>query len=348
MLKFSPYVFWALTALSLSQPALSEIRFPELPSKNKPLSVYLQTEYFRTNANYTNFGQYVDLPNNNSFQYIALHPRLSYSPLPYYINFKLFANSFYASSKTTGEERSVFRPTVLGGGFQVYHKIKTFYGGFELRGGAPLYKNFFEQPNEIILGDGSYFVEPGIWLLVSPSEKFYVYFNTAFRYRFSASLSGRLFNRLGGVLKTQHIDAGLAANSFISLPTNSQERQIDRVNNILKTVNGASYTFYSIKPSVLSWAAWLKLKYQPVFATLYFNLDTLGSNYAKGFSFGLITKLQWHTKLSIIHRKRRMDFDFEDRDATSEDSPYFKEEEDPYNKEKLNKELKQELRFLKR
>ena len=329
---------------------LCELRFPEFPSKNKPVSFNLHTEYFRSHSNYTHFGQYADLPDKNFFQYVAVHPSLSYSPFPYYLNFELFANSFYASSKSMGTSRDVFRPTVAGIGFNIYHKIQTFYAGLELRGGIPLYKNFFEKTNEIILGDGAYFIEPGLWLLFNPSQIFYVYYNTAFRYRM-AHLSGLLFNRLGGVLKTQHTDAGLAVHSFISLPSNSQERPVNQVEDRLKTVNGGSYTFYSIKPSVLAWTAWLELKFQPIFTKIYFNLNTLGNNYARGFSFGLVTKFKWSTKPSITERKRVMRFRFdEDEEETapsSERNSYFEEEDDLYNKKNINQELKQELNFLK-
>lgn len=353
MMKFNPYTLLILAVCFFSLPALSEIRWPEIPSKNKPLSFSVQTEYFRTHSNYSDSEglfstKYYDLPDENFFQYIAIHPRLSYSPLPYYLNLELFANNFYAASKTENVNRTVFRPTHIGGAFQIYHKLKTAYFGFELRGAVPL---FFRNLNdEIILTDGAYFIEPGLWFLFQPSKMFYVYYNTAFRYRMS-QLSGILFNTLGGVVKTRYTDAGMSVRTFISLNSNSQARSAEQVEQLLKTVNGGSYTFFSVKPSVLAWTAWMELKFKPVFTKIFFNVDTLGKNYAKGFSFGMVTKLQWSTKSSFLDREEEvLRFNFDDNgyqeSSPSKKSSYFEEEEDPYT-EDMNKELKKELKSLK-
>ena len=358
MMKLNPRILMTLTCLCFSPPALSELRWPEFPSKNKPLSVSLQTEFFRTHSNYTQFGQYVDLPNENFFQYVAFSPSISYSPFLHYINFDLFANSFYASSKTLNTRRDVpFQPTVLGGGARFYYRFQSFYSGFELRGGLPLSGNF-QSSDDMILGDGAYFVEPGLWFLFQPSKMFYVYANTAFRYRMSSPsdiLSGLLFNRLGGVLQTRNMDAGISIDSFFSLLPDQFTDQPEKRWELIKKTNGGSYKFYSVNPSVFSWTTWMELKFQPVFTKIYFNLDTLGQNYAKGFSFGLITKLKWSTKSSIIDRKRNtMRFDFNEEDfgdsttkPDSKEESYFEEKEDPYNRESINKELKQELRSLR-
>jgi len=348
MLKLYFFSFISFITCFWSKTTLSEIRFPEIPSKNKPLVFDLQKEYFRTHSNYTNLGQYVDLPSRNFFQYMALHPRLSYSPLPYYINFNIFANSFYVTSKTQTATRSVFRPTVLGGGFEAYYKFKKFYTGFEFRGGAPLYNNFFRQSDELIVGDGSYFVEPGFWFFATPSPTFYIYFNTAFRYRFNLALSSLLFNRIGGVLKTQYINAGIGLNSFMAIHTSPEERDNNEVHKLLLSTNAGSYTFFSVQPSALSGTTWLEFKFKPLFTTLYFNLNTIGKNYARGFSFGINTKLKWNTKSSIFKTKKHR-FDLDDIDSdTHGDSSYFKEENDPYNKGDVKKELKQEINSLKK
>ena len=118
MIKFNSYIFFICLCLSL--PALSELRFPEIPSKNKPLSIKLQTEYYQTRSNYLQLGNYADLPAENYFRYIAIHPSLSYSPFPLYINFEIFANNFYAFSKTLNTRREVFRPAVLGAGLSFF------------------------------------------------------------------------------------------------------------------------------------------------------------------------------------------------------------------------------------
>ncbi len=344
--------------IGLSLPALAELRFPEIPSKNQPFAFKLQTEYFQTHANYEALGQYKNLPDKNYFRYIAFHPSLSYSPFPLYINFEIFANSFYGSSQTQNVRRELlFKPTAAGAGVKIFHKIKTAYIGGEFRGGIPLYSSFQQTPNEIIVGDGAYFVEPGIWLLFQPSEKFYIYLNSAFRYRFF-HLSSLLFARLGGVLQfTPHVDAGMAIDSFFSLLADEYSSQPEQRRSLLKKANAGSYKFYSVNPSVfLSWAAWTELKFKPLFTKIYFHLDTLGQNYAKGFSLGLSMKLKWSAKSSIVDRRSGIRFDFneenssfdpEEESRSKKSRSYFEEEEDPYGEKNLNEELKQELDSLR-
>ncbi len=332
--------------------AVSNLRFPEWPSKSQPLNISLQTEFFRTQANYTQLGLYDDLPDESYFQYTAIHPRITYSPLSW-THFELFANSFYAMSKKQNIQRDVFRVALVGGGFAFYKNLNFLTAGLELRGGVPLLGNF-QTPDELIVGDGAYFVEPGLWLLFQPTKVVYIYGHTAFRYRMF-SLSGLLWGRLGGVLQTQYIDAGLGLDSFYSLIPDQYSLQPQFRWDPIEKVNAGSYKFYSVDPAVLSWIAWMEFKFQPLFAKIYFNLDSLGKNYAKGFSFGLVTTLRFNTRSSIADKRRGSTFDPEDFEAEEDlekrpakkDSSYFKEEADPYEKKGMSQELKEELNTLR-
>ena len=362
LIKSFLYLWLIITSL----PALAETRLPEIPSKSQPLSVQLQTEFFRTQANYITFGQYADLPNNDFFQYVSFRPTVSYSPFQNYINFSLFANSFFASSKNENKEYLLpFQVSSVGVGASFYHKIQTLFIGLELRGGVPLYKGF-QNPQEIVVGDGAYFAEPGLWLIFQPSKIFYIYNHTAFRWR-SAGLSSLLFASLGGVVESEFISFGLSLDSFFSLLIHDHfTSQASRRLNILKTANAGSHKFYSVNPSVLSGTAWAEFKFDPLFTTLYVNLDTMGENYAKGFSVGLMTKFQWSMKSSFIDKKRKnktyLDFEgWEEEEERTQNkvqkqkkSSYFEEEDDsslfqddpPDTNQDMNQELKDELNLL--
>ena len=366
-----------LLCITISFSALSEVRFPDIPSKSQPLSFSLQTEFFRSQANYTSFGQYVALAENDFFQYVSFHPTLSYSPFKRYISFSLFANSFFAKSP---KHVLPFQVSLAGAGVSFYHKIKTLFIGLELRGGFPLYKNFqnYQKPNTevtvgdgsysedpIVVGDGAYFAEPGLWLIFKPSKIFHIYNHTSFRWR-SAGLSSLLSSSLGGVLESEFITAGLSFDTFFSLFIQDQfSNQPEQRTAILKKANAGSLKFYSVNPSVLSTTAWAEFKFKPFFTTLYVNLDTIGQNYAKGFSIGLMTKFKWSTKTSFIHRKRKsnsfLNLDDFDEKETNRQEPteksYFEEEDDSSlletekQEEKLeskniNQELKDELSLL--
>ena len=73
-------VLLTIALFVLSFPVLSEISFPEFPSRNKPLTIRLQTEFFQTSANFINeWNKYQDLKittkkEENFFQYIAFKP----------------------------------------------------------------------------------------------------------------------------------------------------------------------------------------------------------------------------------------------------------------------------------
>ena len=367
----------------ISFSTLAEVRLPEIPSKSQPLSFSLQTEFFRSQANYTRFGQYVALPENDFFQYVSFLPTLSYSPFKHYISFSLFANSFYAESeKGENRYRLPFQVSAIGAGFNVYHKIKTLFIGLELRGGLPLYKNFenYQAPangiafgnvgngktsqEPVVVGDGAYFAEPGLWFIFQPSKMFYIYNHTFFRWR-SAGLSSILFSSLGAVLESEFITAGLSFDTFFSLFILDRfSTQPNHRLNILKTANAGSLKFYSVNPSALSGTVWTKFKFKPFFTTLYVNLDTIGQNYAKGFSVGLITKFQWSTKSSYMRKKRKSSsfLDFEEMDEKPaspqkmEEKTYFEEEDDSSlfdqaeekksKSKNINQELKDELNLL--
>ena len=335
--------------LCLSQPALSDLSFPEIPSKNRPLSISLQTEFFRSTGNYIEW-VWDDLPDENYLQYVGFYPVFRYSPF-YYFDFQIFAKNFYAESKTQETKRNVLRTSFIGGGVSFYHRYKTIYLGLEMKGGIPLHRKDFEGPDEMIIGDGTYFVEPGFWFLFRPTRKFYLHYNTAFRYRMSG-LSSLLFNRVGGFLRTKNTDFGFFVNSFVSVLSDNQQRGT-RLESLQK-VNGGSFRFRSFNPSVLSFTFWMEFKFKPAFVKLYLDKDSFGKYYARGFNVGLITTLRWNTKPPTLKRKRKTrSFDFdEDYEAPSSESPskeksYFKEEKDPYGKEKMNRELREELRSLR-
>ena len=370
--------FFPLCAV-ISFSAFADVRLPEIPSKSQPLSFSLQTEFFRSQANYSHFGQYVLLPENDFFQYASFSPTVSYSPFAHYISFSLFAKSFYAQSSKEDKKLVLpFQVSSVGAGLSLYHKIKSLFIGLEFRGGLPLYKDFenYQAPytaitlknaensqDSIVVGDGAYFAEPGLWFIFQPSRIFHIYNHTAFRWR-SAGLSSILLSSLGGVLESEFITAGLSLDTFFSLFFYDQfSAQPEQRLKLLKTSNAGSLKFYSVNPSVLSATVWSEFKFKPFFTTLYVNLDTIGKNYAKGFSIGLITKFQWSAKSSYMRQKRKSGgfFDFddieEDKTQEPEEKTYFEEKDDSslfdqQTEEEapippdMNQELKEELNLL--
>ena len=346
------FILFPLIFLCLSHSALSELNFPEFPSKRRPFSISLQTEFFHSSKNYIEW-KWDDLPDENYFQYFGFYPMIRYSPFSY-ISVQLFSKNFYAISKTLDSRRNVLQTSLVGGGVNLYHKYKTAYLGFELKAGVPLNRGVLVNPDEMIIEDGTYFVEPGVWLLLRPSRNFYLHYNSAFRFRM-LDLSSLWFNRLGGFLKTRHADFGASVDSFFSIFSDDKFTSQPQTRwEPLQRVNGGSFKFRSVNPSSLSFTFWMEFKFKPVFIRLYFNQNSFGRHYAKGFNLGLITTVKWNTKSSVLKRKRKTkSFDFDEgfsdpgSSSSSKGKSYFEEEDDPYNKEKINRELKEELRSLR-
>ena len=355
------YFFIAL--IFFAGPALAHFQTVEIPSNQKPLTVSLQSELFRSQANYTKPNTYEVLPDGHFFTSVLVRPKISYSPLRHLIRFNVFMDNIYASATRPGQASPyVFYPTSVGGGVEFYHKIQTFFMGLNLLGGYPLYKDFVNQnPPQIIVGDGAYFGEVALAFLFQPVDNFQLYNRTAFRFRGSGLSSLGMFN-LGGVLDSPYISAGLSVDSFVSIfKLDNYSGQEDFRHGLLVTSNAGSFKFYSVNPSVISFTGWVDFKYNVFKTKLYLNLDSWGKNYAKGLSLGLIAQWTWNTasRKSFLEKKKNRDFGLErvlspnrQKAPPAESSSYFKEEQDPYlepspsKKKPINSELQEELELL--
>ena len=351
--------YFLISILFVGAPALSHFKPMEIPSDQKPLSISLQTEFFRSQANYLQFGNYVDLDSENSFLSVLIRPKVSYSPLRHLISLNVFMENFYAQSQTKTKNYELgFKPSLIGGGTDFHHKIQNFFIGLSVLGAYPLYKNF-QNPEEIIVGDGAYYGEAALSFLFMLSKNFHLYSRKAFRYRGSGLSSLALWNA-GAVLDSKYISTGASMDSFFSLLIPDRFSQTPKTRwNQLKTANAGSHKFYSVNPSVLSFTGWIDFHYNFMKTSLYFNLDTLGQNYAKGLSLGLIIKGKWNTasKRPFFEKKKKQYFEFGEwsqkspvrKSRKKEDPSYFEEEEDPYSNDesdKINLELREELNLL--
>ena len=358
-----------ILCFSFSSSARAYIRQPHPPAA-KSLELSLQTEFFRSNANYLKWSEYATLPPENSFQYVFLKPQFSYSPFKnHYIRLSGFADNFYALSQTSQKSYELpFKLSVLGGSVYLYHKIQSLFIGLKLTGAYSLHsvhKLVLNNPltiqsNEIIVGETASYFEPALSFIFKPSEYFYLYNQVSLRYR-TAGLSSLIFLNLGAAVTSHNFSFGLSLDTFFSTFildrfTNSPASR----HNILEGANAGSYKFYSVNPSVVSGTLWLDFKYNFFNTNLYINLDTLGKNYGKGLTIGLITRFKWllQSKDSFLEKKRRKKnqyIDFRKRGDSlnhmnnqreNKEKSYFEETEDPYMKNDINLELREELHLL--
>ena len=346
-------------------PQLSEAGFfsnlPRLPEKGKPVSLQLQTEYYRTSGNYKTpknfwmiFGEYDDLSDKNELWSLRLDPSVSYSPYRW-LTLDLFLHTLWVNTQTGGRPRDLYQPVAAGGGFTAYKRLKSSYLAFEFKGGAPLIK-IPPNTDDVVAGDGAYFAEPGLRFIFQPRSRiFYLFYSARFRYR-TNGLSSLLFNTAGGVLKTDLADIGASADVFMPVISDIYSLRAEERWRITDRVNGGSYKFFSVDPRAVSFNIWTNWNFfKPHRFTVYASFDTSGQNYARGLALGAIASIQWKTGKGRRESSRKsleaLGLEYEEAEE-DEDKPrggkdeYFEEESDPQSPF-ADKELKRELRRLR-
>ena len=366
--KFFSYPFLWLFFIGLAvSKANAEVRFFNMPSKDKPISISIRTEYFTSSANYSDseYGQrafqWSSLEKDGFFTYTGFYPEIRYSPVAVQSSVFIFAESFFAKSKS---HTLNFRPTLVGGGMDFFFEWKrNLYAGAEIRAGAPLYAYLynpqFSYEEEVVVGNRVFFVEPGLWFAFQHEKIFFIHLNTAFRFR--ESLSSLWFNQLGAYFQIKRdLRLGGSVDSFFSVLGDEFSNQPEKRHSLLNKTSSGSRKFQSVNPWALSFTGYISGSFfQPLWLKLYLNMDTIGSNYAKGLTAGVQLTFKWSTakgNLRIEGTDKPLKFDFKGdkeeaealHDEEEGEEAYLQEETDPYsNKQPVSNELKEELDSLK-
>ena len=330
-MKFFKHITIFLSLLMAGLTANGRELFPEMPGKKRTLLIQLQSEWYQSNANYKELGRFSLLPHQNSFQYVTADPRIKYSPWKWF-SIELFGGFMYGMSKTFNSSKNIYTVrnipwfTSIGLGLS-FHKTfqRRLHFTIDLKGAAPL--NRFERlTDDIVTGDGAYYIEPGLWFIYTLSPHFaYLFYNTSFKYR-TEKLSALSYHKVGGFIQTRYINSGFSTNMFFPLISDGYTKQPETRWNILKNVNGESYKFYSVNPAALSFTLWMEFKPAKSFGLqVYANLDTYGQFYGKGYTVGLVASGKWTLKSSksrfeeeLKRSKRRKE---EDSDEELKESP---------------------------
>ena len=341
-MKFKSFLLLTVFCFSWKVFSKDTLVTPKWSSKKQPFSIQIQTEYFNTTSNYKLLGEYQNLTKENFLTYVSNNLSADYSFFPW-LNVEAFFNTMWASSFTDNTLRNKFGITHSGLGFSLLHRFSYFQVGLGFKGGAPLHQ-IYPQTNEIVLGDGAYFANYHLTFAYEhPSKLFHIFYNTNFLYR-SFGLSSILFNNIGLNFNTSVINAGLAAQFFMSAL--SQDTYTHSPNTrwgITDRVNGGSYKFYSVNPGALSFTGWMEWKLRSINFKVYTNIDTYGQNYAKGMTLGIVTRLKWNTKKRAKSYSEQI---MKNRKINSKSKRYLKEDDDE-NSVPINKELMEELKQLR-
>ena len=289
--------------LTAGSKAVARELFPEWPVKAGELVIQLQSGWYKSNSNYTTeWGTYKDLPNqpNQQFQYVTIDPRVKYSFWPE-LSIEVFGDSRWAFSRTlnrnTGQyvDRTGYELTYAGAGFSLNKKFWLVYVTAGLRGAIPI--NRFDWLTEnIVTGDGAYYIEPEVWITYPLFPHFVnLFYSTRFRYR-THKLSSLLYNKTGVQVRTRHLDFGLAGNLLLSVISDGYTNRPETRWNVTDRVNGGSYKIFSVNPSAISFTAWTAFKpVKNLSLNLFANLDVTGTNYGRGLTVGLMAESSINT-----------------------------------------------------
>ena len=322
-----------------SGQGFADIDFPKKMSKNKPVSVEWQSEYFYTHSNFIGFGQYSNLEDKNQLYYISGDLSVQYSPFAW-LNLEIFGDSILKAYSLTGESpRLGSSLTYTGAGLTLLQKYKKLglnigvKSGFALRG-VP------QNSSSIVFSDGAHFIEPNFLLSYEYKKLLYFFSNTKFKYR-THGLSSIASYQLGGSIQTPAADIGAYIDYsmplfFPDIYYNTPESRTD----LLNRVNGGSYKFYSIHPYKLSFTAWMELYFKFVALTTYANFDTYGKNSSKGLTLGAIAKFRINTYNSNKESRRFLDNYKKSLRSKKQKANYYKEENDTFISDELQQELK--------
>ena len=334
ILKFG---FLSLIAFSLG--VQGQESFPRFPSKKGLLSIELSTEWFDSQENFRELGLYTKLPDGNFFQYLDFSPSIVYFPRNW-ISLELFAHSFWAASKTrtnkTDKYLQIYQFTHTGVGLFFHKEWSSLYLSGGLKASLPLAVPTAEN---IVIGDGSYHIEPAINLTYSLSPHFlYIFYNTSLLFR-THQLSTLSHHKLGAFIQTRFIDFGFAMKFFLPLIPDYYTLNPRTRWDLTDANNGGSYKVYSINPNSLSFTTWMDWKlFKHLSFNTFANIDTYGQFYGKGYTVGVLTKLLFETRSSqkTNYKNKKLNTVHE------EEGDYFEEEASS-----INRELKNELKKLR-
>ena len=312
-------VFFAFCVSLSAQAEVSDL--PNIPYQ-KTLSVGLNTEFYRSVANYTTLGNYDDLESGAFFQYVAFRPEVTYFPFKW-LSVKLRGEGMWAKSVNIKEfERQSPHFNFYELGFTFHSNKDPFYISTGLSGGGS-FNQFSDNTDAIATGCSCYFIEPDFLFIYNIQSFFYLFYNTSFRYR-TFQLSSLWFHKLGGYFRSRRINLGLSADLFFPVFPDFYQDQPKKRTNVLDKVNAGSYKFYAVNPAALSFTGWIEWKIKSLSVSLYGNVDTYGKNYAKGLTLGLLTKVAFSMESDSSHEEDYQELNTESEEETGE-SEYFEE-----------------------
>jgi hypothetical protein len=273
---FASFVFWTAQSWSFSDP------YQVYRSGRWDLAI--DSQFYKTTANFDSGGEKVDLPFENSYQLIDITPQLRWG-MTRNLGVRVGGNVGNAESVDPINTRanSTFNRIDVGADYLLIN-----YPGFQtildFEYSHP-FQTFDANTDDALNSNGAYEAKPTA-ILRMDSGSFYPFGYVGANLR-GEGLSTLLTYGLGGEFRFSELGIGASLDGFSSVTDDEFTDQASRRNNVTSRVNAGSKKFYSVNPNSL--AAELFLNFSMTESTrfkFYGGADITGSNTSQGFFAG--------------------------------------------------------------
>ena len=327
--------------------------------ENTPF-IELNTEYYYTNSNYTEYFDTIYLSeisnaSNDAFMHYAGQDLSIGYTMQHWIELELFLKGFWFAQNShrslsiiTNNIKTIKR---FGMALRSHQKWGRDSGGFipEFSFSAPIYKVNYSSSVPIV-DDGSLHFTPSVWLYLRTLSILYPYVQIGVKLR-PQPVSSFVTWKIGTMLKWNIFEAGIHYYGLWTMIKEKSSSESRKKIELLSYTNAGSQKFLSSNPGVMGFTSWLGLNLYNLSLRLSGDIDIFGQNYAKGYSAMLSIIFQIEPKRKIerlFNDKQEFKIQSQETPSTliSEDpllevppeEPPLTDEDDDKEEELLNKE----------
>ena len=288
----------------------------------------IDTEFFRTKANYdADGGGFDSLPNNNSFYILKWKNRIGYNLVN---NWTLFTGLDFAYSQSSDvtANRSNSAPSDIALGIQGRFLFKKLSLNPLLQVTYPL-QRVTDTLDDSLITEGAVEYEGGLGVKYRFS-KLYLSALGSYIGR-DEGRSSQLKAKLDIEYKMKRLYLGVGLTSFSTITNDEQTNTPSVRDTVTQRVNGSSKYFYGVNPELLSGSAWGRYKFSRSSMALVGVTGTIdGKNSAQGL--GVFAQVEFTfitarpTRRTPKHRKDKEDLENFESESQGYDESLFKDD----------------------
>lgn len=252
--------------------------------RTKPISVHMDVQYYKTEANFDADGSRASLPSGHSFQIIDITPSLrwQFSELAFMGGINI-ANS-ESEDTLYNRKNSIINRVDLGAEYLFMQDVwYRFFG--RLSYSHPL-ESIDNNGDQVLTSDGAYEVHPEAILNLDFEGDFYSFLKAGFLLR-GQGLSGLATYGVGAAYKFSSYGVGVSVLGGLTVKNDDYTQDAAYRNNLNNRVDGGSKIFNAINPNYHN----LEFDFNFSFAQqssvkIFAGTNLIGSNTSAGYYVG--------------------------------------------------------------